>query len=233
MYADDLVVMCETISDLEKFVSCFEKVTQRYGLTMNTKKTCVMSLKQLKEDQHRKVLIGQDVNYDKDINIEIRNQKIETTDCFTYPGCTVTKDQRYDAEISVRLTKASRAFNMLRYVIWYRKSVFIRACVLPVLLHGSETWSLTMRQEQRITTFYNKCLRTIIGVNLANRVSNETLLDITGQPSIRNIVRRNRLRLFGHANRANNPDGAPSLIKKRCFHIFIMKNDLVNVPAAH
>ena len=55
LYADDLLVMCEKISDLEKFTSCLERVTQQYGLTMNIKKICVMSLQQLKEDQHRNV----------------------------------------------------------------------------------------------------------------------------------------------------------------------------------
>jgi hypothetical protein len=227
LYADDLVITCESISDLEKCIECFEKVTQQYGLTMNIKKTCVMSLKQLKEDHHRKVLIGQDINYDKDININIRNQKIESADSFTYLGCTITKDQRHDSEISVRLTKAARAFNMLRHIIWYRKSVSItarlrifRACVLPVLLYGSETWCLTVRQEQRISTFYNKCLRTIIGVNIADKMANDVLLNITGQPPIENIIRRNRLRWFGHVNRASNPDGSPSLIKKSMFSYF-------------
>jgi hypothetical protein len=186
-----------------------------------------MSLKQLKEDQHRKVLKGQNINYDDDININIRNQKIETADSFTYLGCTITKDQRHDTEISVRIAKASKAFNMLRHSIWHRKSVSItarlrifRACVLPVLLYGSETWSLTIRQEQRITSFYNKCLRTVIGVNLGDRMSNETLLDITGQPPIGNIIRRNRLRWFGHVNRTVNSDGSPSLIKKAMFAYF-------------
>ncbi len=143
--ADDLVVMCETAADLEKFIGSFEKVTQQFGLTMSIKKTCLMSLQQLKEDQHRKVLKGQNVNHsDKDINI--RNQKIETTDSFTYLGCPITKDQRQDTELSVRLAKAARAFNMLRHAVWHRKSVSItsrlricRACILPVLLCGSET----------------------------------------------------------------------------------------------
>jgi hypothetical protein len=227
LYADDLLVMCEKISDLEKFISCFEKVTQQYGLTMNIKKTCVMSLQQLKEDQHRKVLKGQVINYDDDININIRNQKIETADSFTYLGCTITKDQQHDTEISVRLTKASKAFNSLRHAIWHRKSVSItarvrifRACIIPVLLYGSETWALTIKQAQRITTFYNKCLRTIIGVNIGDRISNETLLDITGQPSVENIMRRNRLRWFGHVNRTTLPDGSPSLIKKTMFSYF-------------
>ena len=186
----------------------------------------MISLQQLEEDQHRKVLKGQNVNH-SDIDINIRNQKIETTDSFTYLGCTVTNDQRQDTELSVRLTKAARAFNMLRHAIWHRKSVSItarlrifRACILPVLLYGSETWSLTIKQEQRITSFYNRCLRTIIGVNLGDRLSNEKLLDITGQPTIENIIRRNRLRWFGHVNRTVNSDGDPSLTKKAMFAYF-------------
>jgi hypothetical protein len=51
-------------------------------------------------------------------------------------------------------------------------------------------------------------------------MSNETLLDITGQPPIENIMSRNRLRWFGHVNRAANPDGSPSLIKKTMFSYF-------------
>ena len=114
---------------------------------MSIKKTCLMSLQQLKEDQYRKVLKGQEVNHDN-IDIIIRKQKIEMTDSFTYLGCTVTNDQRQDAEISTRLAKAAKAFNMLRHAIWHRKSVSItarfqifRACVIPVLLYGSETWA--------------------------------------------------------------------------------------------
>ena len=142
-------------------------------------------------------------------------------------SCTVTKDRRHDAEISARLTKASKPFNSLRHVIWHRKSVsitarlrIVRACIIPFLLYGSETWVLTIKQEQRITTFYNKCLQTIRGINLGSRISNETLLDITGQSSISNIMRRNRLRWFGYVNRNANPDDSTSLIKKTMFSYF-------------
>ena len=51
-------------------------------------------------------------------------------------------------------------------------------------------------------------------------MSNETLLDITGQPTIENIIRRNRLRWFGHVNRAVNEVGCPSLTKKTMFGYF-------------
>ncbi|CAM4830075.1 unnamed protein product [Rotaria magnacalcarata] len=226
LYADDLVAMCETTDDLEKFIRSFEKITQKFGLTMSVKKTCIMTLQQLKEDQHGKVLKGQEVDH-PNIDINIRNQKIETVDSFTYLGCTITRDQRQDTELEIRLAKAARAFNMLRYSIWHRKSVSIvsrlrifRACVLPVLLYGSEVWSLTTTQERRITSLYTRCLRTIIGVNLGDRMSNDKLLEITGQPSIEDILRRNRLRWFGHVNRAVYDDNEASLMKKIMFSYF-------------
>ncbi|CAF4580545.1 unnamed protein product [Rotaria sp. Silwood2] len=185
-----------------------------------------MSLQQFKEDQHKKVLKKQNISQ-TDIDINIRNQKTETVDSFTYLGCTITNDQRQDTEISIRLSKAAKAFNMLRHSVWHRKSVYItarlrifRACILPVLLYGSETWSLTKKLEQSIVTFYNRWLHTIIGVNFRDRMPNETLLDITGQPTIENIIRRNRLRWFGHVNRAENRDGHPTLTKKTMFAYF-------------
>ncbi|CAF4919165.1 unnamed protein product, partial [Rotaria socialis] len=87
LYADDLVAMCETTDDLEKFIRSLEKITQKFGLTMSVKKTCIMTLQQLKENQHGKVLKGREVDH-PNIDINIRNQKIETVESFTYLGCT-------------------------------------------------------------------------------------------------------------------------------------------------
>ncbi|CAF4595927.1 unnamed protein product, partial [Rotaria socialis] len=84
---------------------------------------------------------------------------------------------------------------------------------------GSEVWSLTAVQENRISTFYMKCLRTILGLNLGDRVANITIMQLSGQPSIENLMRRNRLRWFGHANRMENENG-PHLVKKIMFSYF-------------
>ena len=95
-----------------------------------------------------------------DPNIVIRNPKVEITDKFTYLGCGVFRDQKMGMELESRITKATAAFNMLRNIIWHRKTVSInsklkifRACVLPVLFYGSETWYPTVAQERRINTF--------------------------------------------------------------------------------
>ena len=36
--------------------------------------------------------------------------------------------------------------------------------IVPVVLYGCETWSLTLTEEHRLTVFENKVLRKIIGV---------------------------------------------------------------------
>ncbi len=226
MYADDLVALCNTINDLETFIHIFENVTQRYGLTMNVKKTCIMSLQQFKQDASGKILKTQEVDQ-PDVDITIRDKKIETTDSFCYLGCLLSRDQRLVKEIENRLTKATTAFYMLRNIIWSRKKISVdaklrifRACVLPVLLYGSEVWTLTMAQENRINMFYMKCLRTILGLNLGDRVSNLKILELSGQPPIENIMRRNRLRWFGHINRMDYDNNQVSLMKKVMFSYF-------------
>jgi hypothetical protein len=224
MYADDLVAMTKTLDDLERFIRIFEKVTQDYGLTMSVEKTCVMSLQQLKEN-NGKCLRNQEVDLPK-IDITIRNQQIETVDSFTYLGCFLSRDQRPNKEIEARLNKSATAFNMLRNVVWNRKTISIeaklrifRACVVPVLLYGSEVWSLTVAKENRINTFFMRCLRTILGLNLGDRVSNQRIMQLSGQPSMENLMRRNRLRWLGHVNRMENMN-EPHMVKKVMFSYF-------------
>jgi hypothetical protein len=38
-----------------------------------------------------------------------------------------------------------------------------KTIILPVVLHGCETWSLTLRKEHRLRVFENKVLRRIFG----------------------------------------------------------------------
>jgi hypothetical protein len=38
-----------------------------------------------------------------------------------------------------------------------------KTIILPVVLYGCETWSLTLREEQRLRVFENRVLRQIFG----------------------------------------------------------------------
>jgi hypothetical protein len=43
------------------------------------------------------------------------------------------------------------------------KNRIYRNIILPVVLYGCESWSLTLREECRLTVFENKVLRRIFG----------------------------------------------------------------------
>ena len=38
-----------------------------------------------------------------------------------------------------------------------------RTTILPVVLHGCETWSLTLREERKLRVFENRVLRRLLG----------------------------------------------------------------------
>jgi hypothetical protein len=54
-----------------------------------------------------------------------------------------------------------RNFRLLDYNIKIKKFKIYRAIILPVVLYGCETWSLTLREERRLRVFENSVLRRI------------------------------------------------------------------------
>jgi hypothetical protein len=50
--------------------------------------------------------------------------------------------------------------NLRRHL--HTKQIY-KTIILPVVLYGCETWSLTLREEHRLRVFENRVLRTIFG----------------------------------------------------------------------
>jgi hypothetical protein len=80
------------------------------------------------------------------------------------------------------------------------KATIYKIIILPVVLYGCETWSLTLREEHKLRLFENRVLRRIFGTNGA-RVSggwitlhNEELHDLCSSPSIIRIIKSRRMR---------------------------------------
>jgi hypothetical protein len=48
-------------------------------------------------------------------------------------------------------------------VSWNVKVKIHKTIILPVILYGCETWSLTLREEHRLRVFENRVLRRIFG----------------------------------------------------------------------
>ena len=76
-----------------------------------------------------------------------------------------------------------------------------KTIVLPVVLYGCETWSLTLREESR--AFENRILRRIIGPKRdengeRSRIHNVELHSLYLSPNIVRVMKAGRLRWAGH-----------------------------------
>ena len=95
-----------------------------------------------------------------------------------------------------------------RYLCRRTKVRVFRSLVLPVLLYGCETLTLTRDLRRRLNSFGTSSLRRILGYHWSDCVSNERLLRETQMRFVTCIVRERQLRLYGHV--ARFPDADPS-----------------------
>jgi hypothetical protein len=82
-----------------------------------------------------------------------------------------------------------------------------KTLILPVVLYGCETWSLTVREEHKLRLFENRVLRRIFGPKRDGvkggwrKLYNEELYNLYSSPSIIRIIKSRRIRLMGHVSR--------------------------------
>jgi len=82
-----------------------------------------------------------------------------------------------------------------------------RTIILPVVLYGCETWSLTLREECRLRVFKNVVLRKVFGPKRDEvtgewrRLHNEELNDLYSLSNILRVVKSRRMKLAGHVAR--------------------------------
>jgi hypothetical protein len=79
-----------------------------------------------------------------------------------------------------------------------------RTVVLPVVLYGCETWSLTLREEQRLRVLENRVLRRIFGPKRDEatgewrRLHNEGLIDLYSSPKYYSGYQIEKNEMGGH-----------------------------------
>jgi hypothetical protein len=115
--------------------------------------------------------------------------------------------------------------------------------VLPVVLYGCETWSLTLREKHRLRVFENRVLRRIFGSKRDEvtggwrKLHNEELHNLYSSPSIIRVTKSRRMRWAGHvagmAEKLNayrilvaKPEGKRPLGRPRSRWVDIIKMNL-------
>ena len=93
----------------------------------------------------------------------------ERVEEFKHLGTTITNENSIQEEIKSRLKSGNACYysvqNLLSSSLLSKnlKIKMYRTIILPVVLYGCETWSLTLREESRLRVFENRVLRRIFG----------------------------------------------------------------------
>ena len=195
-YADDIALLGDDPQVMQQALDRLVVHASDFGLTL-APETC-------------KLLI-QDVD-SSGLPLSIDGHTLEVVDSFNYLGNRIySRDSDHtDEEIGSRIAKARFAFASLRH-LWRRRDISLRlkgrvyaASVRAVLLYGCETWPLRAEDMRRLSTFDNRCLRSIARVWWQQRISNdEVRRRVLGErgKDIRTLISDQSLRWLGHVLR--------------------------------
>ena len=188
-FADDLALIADTINQAEKLLHDLEHAASSVGLSINSSKTEFMALNIEENDPAIKSING---------------NSIEQVEDFKYLGSYIANDRK---DFNTRKGLAWTACTRLQK-IWTSKiseelkTKFFRACVEPVLLYGSETWTLNKEFQKRLDGCYTRLLMKVKNLNWQDHPN---LQRIYGDlPRISTTVAIRRARFAGHCMRASD-----------------------------
>jgi hypothetical protein len=188
------------IDTIKKNTETLIDASKDVGLEINVEKTKYMWL-----SRH------QNVGQNRDI--KIANRSFENVSQYKYLETTVKNRNLIQEEIKRRLNSVNACYHFVQNLLSSRllsKNLQIRifkTIILPVVLYGCETWSVTLRGESRLRVFESRVLRKIFGQK-RNKVTgewrklhNKELRDLYSSPSIIRTIKSRRMKWAGHVAR--------------------------------
>ena len=139
-------------------------------------------------------------------DITLHGTPIDKVDNFVFLGSSVPSVAE---DVKRRTRLAAWAFGRLKSTIWSNHDItrplkvrIYKALILPIATYGAESWTLRKSDIHKLEVFEMRCLRSILGVHLMDKIRNSDIrqrLNIT--KSITEEVSQRRLKWFGHVTR--------------------------------
>ena len=158
--------------------------TKEIGLKVNADKTT-----------SKYMVMCRDRNAGRGHSVKIDNSSIERVEEFR---TTLTDQNLIQEEIKSRLKLGNACYYSVHNLLPSRllsknlKIKIYKTIILPVVLYGCETWSLTLREACRLRLFENSVLRRIFGPKRD---------EVTGEwrkPNIVRVIKSRRIGWAGH-----------------------------------
>jgi len=160
-----------------------------------------------------KCVRGPQVDCERDEGLEVENGVVlEKVSKFCYLGDMLNANGGADSAVIARVRSAWKKFRELSPILTHKgaslavKSKVYTCCVRSCMLYGSETWPLKVEHEAKLESTEMRMVRWMCGVSLQERKTSNELRSRFGIESIVDVVRRNRLRWFGHVQRKSEDD---------------------------
>jgi len=124
---------------------------------------------------------------------------------FKYLERNLTNQNSIQEEIKSRLKSGNACYHLEQNLLsssLLTKNLKIKiytAIILPVVWYGCETWSLTLREERRMSVFENRVLWRIFGPTMDGvtrewrKLHNEELNDLYSSPNIVRVIKSRRM----------------------------------------
>ena len=192
LFADDAAVTSHSEQQLQCLMDRFSQACKDFGLTISLKKTNVL---------------GQNVDTPPVITID--SYELDVVHQFTYLGSTISDNLFLDVEINQRIGKTATILGRRTTRVWENpkltvptKMAVYNACIISMLLYGSETWPTYAKQERKLNSLHYLC--HILGLKWSDKVPNAQLFTRAGLPTMYTLLRQRRLCWLGHVCQMEN-----------------------------
>ncbi len=160
-FADDIIIFSESADELEEMLAKLNEESKKMGLRINKEKTKIMFNK-----------------FAKPKTIIMDQSTIENVSSYVYLGQQININENQEKEIKRRIQLAWYAFGKLKETFKSNipmclKRKVLDQCILPVLTYAGETWSLTENMANKIRITQRKMERSMLGITLKDRKTNE------------------------------------------------------------
>ena len=169
LFADDLVLLADSVSGLQRALDGFAAACDYAGMKISTAKTEILHLS-------RKPV---------QCSLQVGEVKLKQVEKFKYLEVAFTSHGTQDEEMDIRISKAGAVMHTLhRSVVMKRelsqkaKLAIFRSIFVPISTYGHESWVLTEKMRSRVQASEIRFLRRIKAVTFLDKVCNSEICNL-------------------------------------------------------